>query len=48
MSRAVAHPPLGKWRIVAADLWDCDYLDLVEPACITCGRDGATLKACRP
>jgi hypothetical protein len=41
MSRAVAHHPLvGQWRIVAADLWDCDYLDLVEPASITFGKDG--------
>lgn len=23
---------IGKWRIVEADLWDRDYLDLVEPA----------------
>ena len=40
MSRTVAHPLLGKWRIVAADLWDRDYLDLVEPACITFGEGG--------
>jgi hypothetical protein len=40
MSRAVAHPLLGKWRIVAADLWDSDYLDLVEPASMTFGKDG--------
>jgi hypothetical protein len=40
MSRAVPHSLLGKWRIVAADLWDRDYLDLVEPACITFGEDG--------
>jgi hypothetical protein len=24
----------GKWRIVEAELWDRDYLDLVEPAFI--------------
>lgn len=23
---------LGRWRIVEADLWEHDYLDLVEPA----------------
>ena len=23
---------IGRWRIVAADLWDSDYLDLVSPA----------------
>lgn len=31
---------IGMWRIVEADLWDCDYLDLVEPACITFDEDG--------
>jgi hypothetical protein len=40
MSRAVAHPLLGKWRIVAADVWTATYLDLVEPACITFGEGG--------
>ncbi len=35
MSRAVAYPLIGEWRIVEADLWDRDYLDLVEPASIT-------------
>ena len=30
----------GKWRIVEADLWDADHLDLVEPARITIGDDG--------
>lgn len=23
---------IGRWRIVEADVWDRDYLDLVEPA----------------
>ena len=23
---------IGRWRIVKADIWDRDYLDLVEPA----------------
>ena len=31
---------IGKWRIVEADLWDRDYLDLVEPAHITFAGDG--------
>ena len=34
------HPLLGKWRILEADLWDRDYLDLVEPAYITFAGDG--------
>jgi hypothetical protein len=31
---------IGRWRIVEADLWDRDYLDLVEPAHLKIGRDG--------
>jgi len=31
---------IGRWRIVGADLWDRDYLDLVEPAAITINTDG--------
>jgi hypothetical protein len=34
------HPLLGKWRIVEADIWDEDYLDLVEPAYISFTADG--------
>ena len=34
------HPLIGTWRIVEADLWDGDYLDLVEPASITIRADG--------
>ena len=34
------HPLIGKWRIVEADLWDRDYLDLVEPASINIRADG--------
>jgi hypothetical protein len=30
----------GRWRIVEADLWDRDYLDLVEPAYLQIGNDG--------
>lgn len=33
-------PLIGTWRIVEADLWDRDYLDLVEPASITIRADG--------
>lgn len=31
---------LGRWRIVEADLWERDYLDLVEPATMTIRADG--------
>ena len=31
---------IGRWRIVEADLWDRDYLDLVEPAYMTFNEDG--------
>ncbi len=40
MTAQVDHPLLGTWRIVEADLWDRDYLDLVEPASITFGKNG--------
>jgi hypothetical protein len=33
-------PLIGRWRIVEADLWDSDYLNLVEPAYITFGEGG--------
>jgi hypothetical protein len=31
---------IGRWRIFEADLWDREYLDLVEPAYMTIGKDG--------
>jgi len=31
---------IGHWRIVEADLWDRDYLDLVAPASLTIGAAG--------
>jgi hypothetical protein len=31
---------IGRWQIVEADLWDRDYLDLVEPATMTIRADG--------
>jgi hypothetical protein len=31
---------IGRWRIVAADLWDRDYLDLVEPAMLVLRDEG--------
>ena len=33
-------PIIGRWRIVEADLWDRDYLDLCGPATIVVGADG--------
>ena len=32
MNAGVTCAVIGKWRLVEADLWDRDYLDLVEPA----------------
>ncbi len=40
MTRNMECALIGKWRIVEADLWDRDYLDLVEPAHITFAGDG--------
>ena len=34
------HALNGRWRIVSADLWESDYLDLVEPAALVIGIDG--------
>ena len=31
---------LGRWRIVEADLWHRDYLDLAQPAYIKFGANG--------
>jgi len=31
---------IGRWRIVEADIWERDYLDLVEPAVMIIGADG--------
>ena len=31
---------VGRWRIVEADLWDRDHLDLVEPAMMTIRANG--------
>jgi hypothetical protein len=31
---------IGRWRIVEANLWDRDYLNLVEPAYLQIARDG--------
>ena len=31
---------IGRWRIVEADIWERDYLDLVEPAMMIIGTDG--------
>ena len=31
---------IGRWRIIEADLWDRDYLDLTGPATMTIRADG--------
>jgi len=31
---------VGRWRIIKADIWDRDYLDLCGPAAIVIGADG--------
>ncbi len=32
---------VGRWRIVEADLWNRDFLDLVGPAMLTIRADGS-------
>ncbi|GAB4193493.1 MAG: hypothetical protein OHK0024_33680 [Thalassobaculales bacterium] len=31
---------IGRWRIVEADIWERDYLDMVEPATMVIEADG--------
>ena len=40
MSGGETSAVIGRWRIVEADMWDRDYLDLVEPAHITFDAKG--------
>ena len=40
MSVAAECEVVGRWRIVGSDVWDRDYLDLVDPAFISIGRGG--------
>jgi hypothetical protein len=40
VSAAAECEVIGRWRIVGSDLWDRDYLDLVDPAFISIGRGG--------
>ena len=34
---------LGRWRIIEADLWDRDYLDLCGPAMLTITAQGGEI-----
>jgi hypothetical protein len=34
MRRGAKSALIGKWRIIEMELWDSDYLDMVEPAYI--------------
>ena len=40
MSASASCQLVGRWRIVEADLWDRDYLDLCGPTVIAIGADG--------
>jgi hypothetical protein len=40
MSASAGCQLIGRCRIVEADIWDRDYLDLVEPASLTIGNTG--------
>lgn len=37
---APSRPIVGRWRILEADLWDRDHLDLCGPATLVIGADG--------
>ena len=41
MSDLATHPLIGKWRIVEMELWDSDFVDLVEPAYIVFDGQGS-------
>jgi len=34
MKRPTKHSLIGKWRIIEMELWDKDFLDMMEPAYI--------------
>jgi len=38
--KASDNPVVGRWRIVEADLWDRDYLDLCGPASLMIRANG--------
>ncbi len=38
--RASDNPVVGRWRILEADLWDRDYLDLCGPATLVVQASG--------
>ena len=40
MTSPAACEVIGRWRIVSSDVWERDYLDLVQPAFIPIGQDG--------
>ena len=40
MTDSLSSALIGKWRITEADLWDSEYLDLVEPAYIAFQDNG--------
>lgn len=43
MSAAASCRLLGRWRIVEADTWDRDYLDLCGPATLTITAQGGEI-----
>lgn len=43
MSAAANCRPIGRWRIVEADLWDRAYLDLCGPAALTITAQGGEI-----
>lgn len=41
MAGAAKHPLAGKWRITEMELWDADFLDLVQSAFISFDGKGS-------
>ncbi len=40
MTKGIKHPLIGKWRITDMELWDAEFIDLVEPGYIQFDPDG--------
>ncbi len=41
MAGAAKHPLAGRWRITEMELWDADFLDLMQPAFISFDGEGS-------
>jgi len=40
VTKASHHPLVGKWRITGMELWDAEFIDMVEPGYFQFDADG--------